>query len=71
MFATLYKEYPVCEWTVWLKNISGENSEKVYVFTDIDTGDSLEAIGAEVMQIGLKVNISDSFGAKIIHYQAK
>ena len=53
VFATLYKEYPVCEWTVWLKNISGENTDTVYVFTDIDTGDSIEAIGAEVMQIGL------------------
>lgn len=51
--------------------LSGLDTDTVYIFTDIDTGTSFEALGADVMQMGLKVVISDFYDAKIIHYEAK
>ncbi len=51
--------------------LSGLEKGATYVVKDIDTGESYEAKGRDLMAEGMDVEIQDAFAAKIFHYTAK
>ena len=51
--------------------LSGLEKGATYIVKDIDTGESYEAKGRDLMVEGMDVEIQDAFAAKIFHYTAK
>ena len=51
--------------------LSGLEKGATYIVKDIDTGESYEAKGRDLMGEGMDVEIQDAFAAKIFHYTAK